>query len=358
MTDVLTVDFECLGKHAVINIYSKFTMVSGDSGNGKSEFIYTCEQEIGEGNCHITCSASYDVYLVSQDDTNYNFDKIKERCIFVVDEISMRKTLNIKKMRTSNHLFICITRVSTICGNNPLKGSYTLGRKDDWFEFTQNTLPLYADGDAIDVIVTESAEDRSEHELLSVYTDKLVAARGRDNVQDKLLQVSGKVLVLMDLGNIDNSYDLLAKRCKENKEICVYDYLAFEELLLKSPLVSKLPEIDAPSRFDVKSLERYFEDLLSERTKNTDLAYTHGAPLPYPYLNKDNFTQIFDSDVGRALMHLLQQITLSNNSSFNSVEYLRNKAGDKFKYFTQLQIDSCVTQEDCDQLLQSLRWLD
>ena len=96
LTDVLTVDFECLGKHAAINIYSKFTMASGDSGNGKSEFIYTCEQEIGEGNCHITCSAGYNVYLVSQDDTNYNFDKIEERCIFVVDEISMHKTLNIK----------------------------------------------------------------------------------------------------------------------------------------------------------------------------------------------------------------------------------------------------------------------
>lgn len=354
MTDVLQVDFELNNQHAVLNLYSKFTTVFGDSGNGKSELIYTCKQEIEAGNCHVTCSAGYDVYLISQDDTNFNFDQITTRCVFVVDEISMHKTLNIKKMHTSNHIFVCITRASTLCGQNPLKGSYTLNRKDGWFEFIQATLPLYEDGNDIDMFVTEAREDRSEHQLLSVYTDKLVAARGRDKVHKKLFNTSESILVMMDLGNISNCYNLIIKRCRANPRIRFYDYLAFEELLFNSPLVSELPEKSVPTRFDSPSLESYYEYILTERTRFTEFQYVHGAPLASPFLDKGNFERIFNSDVGRPLLHLLQRLT-ADSADFDVQEYLHQVIGNKADFLPKAAVDECKTKEDCDNLIESLR---
>ena len=42
---------------------------------------------------------------------------------------------------------------------------------------------------------------------------------------------NAKILVFMDLGNISTQLRLLTKRCKQNKNISFYNWLAFEKLL-------------------------------------------------------------------------------------------------------------------------------
>lgn len=351
--DCLTVDFEYMGQHAIISLYSKFTQIYGDSGEGKSEFIARVINERRVNNCRITASNDLKVILLQEDSDIFDFSDT-ERKIYVIDEIALRNAISQIELRHSNHYFICVSRSTSTYGNTTLKGHYRLKRTERWYTFVQDHLPLYK-GAHIDHIITEAADGHSEHELLGRYMSNLISARGRDNIAKVLRKTTGSVLVMADLGNVGNASQLWMKRCRQNPDIYFYDYLAFEELLYESPLVSSLPSIIEPDKFLAQTLERYYEKLLEVKTKGSALEYEHGKPLANPYLDKANFNKIFDSEVGRALIPLLSD---NNSSSFNAVEYLQNKAGNKFKYFTQLQINNCKTQEDCDELLQSLRWLD
>lgn len=159
----------------------------------------------------------------------------------MVDEALILNDNTIKKANNSKHLIIAITRNMPLKASYPLCGIYFIKRDaKGWFTIEKDdVLALACNDDKFDIIITESGEQKSENELLSVYIDNLVAAGGRDKIEHVLRNINGKVLVLADLGNIGGAYYILRKRCQQNPDIKFYNYQAFEELLVNSLLVRR-----------------------------------------------------------------------------------------------------------------------
>lgn len=357
MRDYIQVDFKYKGQIASLKLYSKYTSISGDSGDKKSKFINKALEYVNrdDPDFSYTVSNGFDITFVNVSTPLKDFISLTNR-VFVLDDYALRNSRIADALLNTDNLFILVCRSTSMLGCVPLIGCYTLQKCANWYSFSAVQLPMYNEGVHIDKIITESDKDRSEHALLSVYKDDIIPSKGQGNVLKQLYHVKGIKLVLLDLGNVGDILPALQDYVSKNNDVYFYDYQAFEELLYKSPLLQHLICDTSYSVFTTKSLEEYYENVLEECTRGTEYEYVHKHPvLAAPYLDKANFNKIFDSEVGRALIPLLSPI---NSSSFNSVEYLQNKAGDKFKYFTQLQIDNCTTQEDCDELLQSLRWLD
>ncbi len=59
--------------------------------------------------------------------------------------------------------------------------------------------------------------------------------------------------------------------------------------------------------FDYLSLERYYESLLEQMTRGTEIECRHGERLPAIILDKDNLSRLLDSDVGRLLLEYIQR---------------------------------------------------
>lgn len=309
MTEFLTVEFSYKGETATLNLYSKFTCICGkDSGEGKTEFLVMLEEGISEGDVLITSTSQIPVYTAD----NVNISsilEIKERRIIIIDEAAMLRSNHMGKINKSNHIFICISRSLPLGGDFPLKGIYHIKRTENWFQFIQeNELPVTRECDLESIIVTEARKGRSEHQLLSIYLDNIIAADGRDKIEKVVRRLSGKIIVVADLGNIGKAYRLLKKRCKQNPEIVFYDYQAFEELLFKSKLINGKEEGSSLDRFSLISLEEYYELLLEEKTKHSDFRYEHGKNLPIIFLEKEKFEVIFNTEVGKGFYNLIKAI--------------------------------------------------
>lgn len=218
-----------------------------------------------------------------------------------MDEASVLKGNHIALMNKSKHLFIMITRTAPLRGNFPLDGIYFLTRHNGWFKSSPAELPLTKGSIYGTRIVTESCVGLSEHELLSIYYDGVVAAGGRDRIESKFRNTNEKITVFADLGNVGVAYFLLRKRCEQNKQISFYPYKVFEQLLCESPLVRSFGKVFLESIFDFFSEEKYYEATLKYLTQNTPIVYKHVSPLSDRFLDNENYEDIFDSEVGNLL---------------------------------------------------------
>lgn len=113
-----------------------------------------------------------------------------------------------------------------------------------------NPLNLTRSFSGIDIVVTEAAFEKSEHQFISGLCEitgkklDIVAVGGKDKIAKKLRQLSLEypnkgILVFMDLGNVSSQFKILKKRCADNKNIKFFDYTCFEELLAGSSLFKK-----------------------------------------------------------------------------------------------------------------------
>ena len=211
------------------------------------------------------------------------------------------------KINRSKHLFLCIGRSSNCNGDYPLQGIYELFfDENDWFRiqhvFDLNVTNVFQKNMAI---LTEAAENRSEHELLGKYFQNVQSARGRNNIQSKLLNKTERI-VFADLGNIGRAYQLLKKRVMDHPAIYFYDYQSFEQLLYHAPVLEKLHTIQNGSVFDAVTVEAFYESILEKETANSEeLAYKHGKPLATGYLTALP-EKLFQSEIGSGILKALQ----------------------------------------------------
>lgn len=293
-----------------INLHSHYTCLYGEySGEGKSHFFSSIEQGVNTDTIKVEVSDPNIGFTLATAATLEAILGNESKMVIMIDESSMLKESIIKKVNTSKHIFICITRSMPFKMDYPLQGLYKVSRKvsGDIVSFdidNLNSLPIAKDfNNRYDDIIVEASEGRSESQLLGVYLDGIKSSGGRDRIE-KLLRKSEnkKVLVFADLGNIGRAYKLLFKRCKENPNIRFYGYQCFEQLLYRSPLVGELPDNTGHiSKFDVVSLENYYESLMEERTRGTKLEYKHGKSLKAEFLDKRNFLKVFTSKVGKGI---------------------------------------------------------
>lgn len=351
MRRYLTVDFKKGSYVTSITLFSKYTCILGkDSGEGKTDFIADLLLLKQYENIEITASNGMPVEIVeSTDITNTLHNKDAGDRILIIDELLSQKADVLAYANTTNNLFICITRTLPLHGDFPLCGIYNVIRTNNWFNIIPaEPLRLYR-GEDVDTIITESCENRSEHELLNAYCVKAKAANGRDEIAKVVDDKQEAILVLADLGNIGRAYAILMKRCSENHKLYFYGYQCFEESLYKSELVNGTDDNTPIDNFSVVSLERFYEKALTEKTENTSLCYKHGKPLASEFLDHINFDKLFNTNIGKYLKVLLQK------ASFNPYDYLITKIGNKIHYLPEASINDCTCEEDCDNLLNQVK---
>lgn len=288
------------GKTIEMELVSKFTCINGrNSGEGKSEFLVELEQgmQLGE----IVCNLG-DHFAIADAGSINALLQLVDRTVLMIDETITFQTDILTKMRTSRHIFVCITRAMSLHFDYPLKGIYKVCRTKDWFSVIRaETLPLlnhklYEMG----VVVTESREGRSEHQMLTeIGVTHLIAAAGRDEIEKKLRNTKGSILVFADLGAVGRAYRLLQKRCEANKNIRFYNYDSFEHLLCSSSIFRENAYKSRWNSFMFITLERYYEKVLMEITSHTEYQYEHGKPLPKAF--SEHWSELLDSDCGKYL---------------------------------------------------------
>lgn len=285
-----------------ITLYSHYTCIIGKySGEGKSEFLAELANEIAEGNkvfeSELTVSIA-DAASLPGILNNPN------RQIVIIDEMAMLQRDVIARINESHHLFIGVSRGNPIKLDYPLKGIYSVERTANWYKISslQYELPL-VDQCKDCKIVMESRKNKSEHELLSKYFSNCIAASGKNNIEKYLRNKDDEICVFADLGAIGNAFTILRKRCNDNPKIKFYDYQAFEQLLVESPLLSDYAS--ECSVFDFMTLERFYEHELEEAFKSHEIKFKHGADLP-DLIRKASITELFNSGVGRKLLEYIE----------------------------------------------------
>lgn len=311
-------------------IYSHYTTILGlNSGEGKTWMFDTLAERYNEGIVKI--EANYPVIFANTVNL-LSLLKTDEKSIIFADEISINKNSQyLKEINFSKHFIVAITRAMPFRANSPLCGIYqVIARQDGHFQIEEinrhNDLRLIQKIDDIDIVVTEAAENCSEHNYIIKCREtynldfQVIAAGGKDRIANVLHNClktypKKKILILMDLANVSSQYKLLVKRCKDNPDIFFYPYSSFEELLYKSKLVSSLNKTYKASPYDFCTLERYYENALEKVTSNSCIEYNHRHPfISECYVNNcnscnkrcelfcnDKIDYVLDSSVGKIL---------------------------------------------------------
>ena len=296
-----TVKFKRGSEMTSITLYSHFTCIIGKySGEGKSEFIAALLQEVQMGNDVFESELPVviaDAASLSGVLGNPN------RQIIIIDELAMLRGKLLAEINRSKHLFIGISRGNPLRLEYPLGGIYSITRTANWFKIESRSGDLPVMSKCSDCkTVMESEAGRSEHELLADYFEECIPVSGRNNIEKKLRGSNEAVQVFADLGAIGSAFSILKKRCQDNPDIRFYNYDAFEQLLVESPL---LKGIEVADNFDYLSLERYYEAWLEDALARRGVEFKHGEKLP-DLVKEADVQELFDSEVGRPLLRYLR----------------------------------------------------
>lgn len=298
-------------KSLTIRLYSHFTCILGDSGIGKTCFFDTIADNAVTQ--EIEVQSEYPVVPTTAA-TLETVLEVEDRRIIMIDEANVfsQQGEMMNKINQSKHLFLCIGRSNNCNGDYPLQGIYELFFDgNDWFQIRQ-AFDLNATNKFRKnmVMITESAENRSEHQLLSQYFQNVQSAHGRNRIPSMLLKET-EAVVFADLGNIGRAYRILKKRVHNHPGICFYDYQSFEQLLYDVPLLEKFHISENGSVFDASTIEAYYELILEKETSGCkELAYQHGKHLPSGYLHASP-QKLFQSDVGFGILKALSDPAVS-----------------------------------------------
>lgn len=296
-----------------LKLYSHYTSIVGKfSGEGKSFFYDYVDKGLSDNSVEVVVEGPEHVNFTTATESNIKaIMGNPNRHVILIDEAAMFKSKLIEEMNNSKHLFICITRAMPFRMDCPLRGLYRLEDEGDSFDIKRvPQLPLAQDFTNEYTIVCESQEGKSESQLLSVYLRGITSARGRDNIPARVRVLNGNILVFADLGNIGKLYGLLMKLCSQNPGIRFYDYDCFEQMLLESSLVQSVGNNGGTpyDEYEFLSIERYYEKALEVKTKGTPLEYEHSNPtLKEPYLNKGNFSKVFDSKTAKGIKEYIER---------------------------------------------------
>lgn len=310
-----------------INLFSHYTTVIGfDSGEGKTWMFDSVSRKQAAGELRVDCE--YAVIFSTLESLERDLD-LEERVVIIMDEYTISKSVSImNKIDNCKHIIIAITRASIMRADSPLNGIYKIvPQADSVFDAVpvnvDNPLNLTRSFSGIDIVVTEAAFGKSEHQFISGLCKiagknlDIVAASGKDNIAKKLRQLSIEypdkgILVFMDLGNVSSQFKILKKRCTANTRIKFFDYTCFEELLVKGSLLKKSYGLFKKDIFDFLTPEKYYEKKLEILTAGTPFAYRHKNPvLSLCYLiccmectsqcglyDDEKFQKLLDSDLG------------------------------------------------------------
>lgn len=310
------------GKHKVIvrnnklhyefEIKRNITIIQGDSATGKTTLINMLRQaeNLGESSgvdvlsnvpCRILEGVSWKLILQNTAGTIFFIDE--ENAFINTEEFAA-------EVRGSDNYFVLITRENLY--NLPysveeIYGLYASGRYQNTKKIYQQMYRIYSDIQELPIkpelfIVEDS---NFGYEFFKAVSDErnleCESAGGKSNIFSKIKNVKNReVCVIADGAAIGPEMNGLYEISHKKKNIHLYLPESFEWIILKSGLIDdreirkilETPElfIDSKKYF---SWERFFTNLLIEKTKNSYLQYRKSA-INKTYLHSKNKEKILN----------------------------------------------------------------
>lgn len=298
--------------HYEFEIKRNITIIQGDSATGKTTLINMLRQaeNLGESSgvdvlsnvpCRILEGVSWKLILQNTAGTIFFIDE--ENAFINTEEFAA-------EVRGSDNYFVLITRENLY--NLPysveeIYGLYASGRYQNTKKIYQQMYRIYSDIQELPIkpelfIVEDS---NSGYEFFKAVSDErnleCESAGGKSNIFSKIKNVKSKdVCVIADGAAIGPEMNGLYEISHKKKNIHLYLPESFEWIVLKSGLIDdreirkilETPElfIDSKKYF---SWERFFTNLLIEKTKNSYLQYRKSA-INKTYLHSKNKEKILN----------------------------------------------------------------
>lgn len=298
--------------HYEFEIKRNITIIQGDSATGKTTLINMLRQaeNLGESSgvdvlsnvpCRILEGVSWKLILQNTAGTIFFIDE--ENAFINTEEFAA-------EVRGSDNYFVLITRENLY--NLPysveeIYGLYASGRYQNTKKIYQQMYRIYSDIQELPIkpelfIVEDS---NSEYEFFKAVSDErnleCESAGGKSNIFSKIKNVKNReVCVIADGAAIGPEMNGLYEISHKKKNIHLYLPESFEWIVLKSGLIDdreirkilETPElfIDSKKYF---SWERFFTNLLIEKTKNSYLQYRKSA-INKTYLHSKNKEKILN----------------------------------------------------------------
>lgn len=298
--------------HYEFEIKRNITIIQGDSATGKTTLINMLRQaeNLGESSgvdvlsnvpCRILEGVSWKLILQNTAGTIFFIDE--ENAFINTEEFAA-------EVRGSDNYFVLITRENLY--NLPysveeIYGLYASGRYQNTKKIYQQMYRIYSDIQELPIkpelfIVEDS---NSGYEFFKAVSDErnleCESAGGKSNIFSKIKNVKNReVCVIADGAAIGPEMNGLYEISHKKKNIHLYLPESFEWIVLKSGLIDdreirkilETPElfIDSKKYF---SWERFFTNLLIEKTKNSYLQYRKFA-INKTYLHSKNKEKILN----------------------------------------------------------------
>ncbi|MBS4907521.1 MAG: translation initiation factor 2 [Ruminococcus sp.] len=298
--------------HYEFEIKRNITIIQGDSATGKTTLINMLRQaeNLGESSgvdvlsnvpCRILEGVSWKLILQNTAGTIFFIDE--ENAFINTEEFA-------SEVRGSDNYFVLITRENLY--NLPysveeIYGLYASGRYQNTKKIYQQMYRIYSDIQEFPIkpelfIVEDS---NSGYEFFKAISDEknleCESAGGKSNIFSKIKNVKNReVCVIADGAAIGPEMNGLYEISHKKKNIHLYLPESFEWIVLKSGLIDdreirkilETPElfIDSKKYF---SWERFFTNLLIEKTKNSYLQYRKSA-INKTYLHSKNKEKILN----------------------------------------------------------------
>ena len=298
--------------HYEFEIKRNITIIQGDSATGKTTLINMLRQaeNLGESSgvdvlsnvpCRILEGVSWKLILQNTSGTIFFIDE--ENAFINTEEFAA-------EVRGSDNYFVLITRENLY--NLPysveeIYGLYASGRYQNTKKIYQQMYRIYSDIQELPIkpelfIVEDS---NFGYEFFKAVSDErnleCESAGGKSNIFSKIKNVKNReVCVIADGAAIGPEMNGLYEISHKKKNIHLYLPESFEWIILKSGLIDdreirkilETPElfIDSKKYF---SWERFFTNLLIEKTKNSYLQYRKSA-INKTYLHSKNKEKILN----------------------------------------------------------------
>ena len=298
--------------HSEFEIKRNITIIQGDSATGKTTLINMLRQaeNLGESSgvdvlsnvpCRILEGVSWKLILQNTAGTIFFIDE--ENAFINTEEFAA-------EVRGSDNYFVLITRENLY--NLPysveeIYGLYASGRYQNTKKIYQQMYRIYSDIQELPIkpelfIVEDS---NFGYEFFKAVSDErnleCESAGGKSNIFSKIKNVKNReVCVIADGAAIGPEMNGLYEISHKKKNIHLYLPESFEWIILKSGLIDdreirkilETPElfIDSKKYF---SWERFFTNLLIEKTKNSYLQYRKSA-INKTYLHSKNKEKILN----------------------------------------------------------------
>ena len=296
-----------------IELERNITILRGDSATGKTTLVEMLSAYENYGRksgitivCDKTCRVLSGALWEAQ------LKDIQDAIVFVDEGSTFVSSLDFARaIQKTDNYYVLVTREDLSTLPYSVNAILELKKTTSRFKRTYNkAYPIYDSLSASDVelgsvekLLTEDAN--SGYQLFTKVGEKYgivcIPAAGKDNIKQKIFPMkSEKVLVIADGAafgpQMNDIYRLMQE---DNAKFSLYLPESLEWLLLKADLLGQPDIIEIlqhPADFiessEFFSLERFFTNLLEQRTKDISYMRYDKAKLPEFYLQEENLEKI------------------------------------------------------------------